>query len=189
MTASLAQKTRFELRGLGSDCGGPCRQRAIMVAGRHLHALSRARHRLRAARRYRISDHLGRGLASAVCSRTPHKGRRIRSSLGRADFVGKRIGSLDWGASTIEMVAPIAPEFGDSAMSIRPPRRNGGQTTRPRKPNRISRGTGSSNPGSLQRRVCLSPQVALVRGEPRLSARVRAAGLAPGSAETLRVFR
>ena len=32
------------------------------------------------------------------------------------------------------------------AMSIRPPRRSGGQTTRPRKPNRISRGTGSSNP-------------------------------------------
>jgi hypothetical protein len=31
-------------------------------------------------------------------------------------------------------------------MSIRPPRRSGGQTTRPRKPNRISCGTGSSNP-------------------------------------------
>src|SRR5215467_11964407 len=31
---------------------------------------------------------------------------------------------------------------------------------------------------SLQRRVCLSPQAALVRGEPRLSARVCAAGLA-----------
>ena len=42
---------------------------------------------------------------------------------------------------------------------------------------------------SLQRRVCLSPQAARVRGEPRLSAEVCAAGLATGSAETRRLFR
>jgi len=36
----------------------------------------------------------------------------------------------------------------------------------------------------LQRRVCLSPESAVVGQEPRLSARVCAAGLASGSAET-----
>src|SRR5215471_16617345 len=41
----------------------------------------------------------------------------------------------------------------------------------------------------LQRRVCLSPRVALVRGEPRLFARVSAAAVAPRSAETRKVFR
>src|SRR6266404_4034927 len=39
---------------------------------------------------------------------------------------------------------------------------------------------------SLQRRVCLSPESAFVGQEPRLSARVCAAGLASGSAETRR---
>src|SRR6476620_8179914 len=42
---------------------------------------------------------------------------------------------------------------------------------------------------SLQRRVCLSPGSAFEGREPRLSARVSAAGLATGSAETRRVFR
>src|ERR1700730_3811056 len=41
----------------------------------------------------------------------------------------------------------------------------------------------------LQRRVCLSAASTFEGPEPRLSARVCAAGLAPGSAETLRVFR
>jgi hypothetical protein len=43
--------------------------------------------------------------------------------------------------------------------------------------------------GSLQRRVCLSPESAFGGREPRLSARVCAAGLATGSAETRRVCR
>src|SRR5271169_4808947 len=42
---------------------------------------------------------------------------------------------------------------------------------------------------SLQRRVCLSPESAFVGQEPRLSARVCAAGLASGSAETRRACR
>src|SRR5205823_9899727 len=42
---------------------------------------------------------------------------------------------------------------------------------------------------SLQRRVRLSPASAFEGREPRLSTRVCAAGVAPGSAETLRVFR
>ena len=42
---------------------------------------------------------------------------------------------------------------------------------------------------SLQRRARLSPESAFVGQEPRLSARVCAAGLASGSAETRRLFR
>src|SRR4029077_12051126 len=42
--------------------------------------------------------------------------------------------------------------------------------------------------GSLQRRVCLSPVSAFEGREPRLSARVCAAGLATGWAETRRAF-
>src|SRR5215475_12906076 len=42
---------------------------------------------------------------------------------------------------------------------------------------------------SLQRRVRLSPGAAFEGREPRLSARLCAAGLATGSAETRRVFR
>src|SRR6266446_6597276 len=42
---------------------------------------------------------------------------------------------------------------------------------------------------SLQQRVCLSAASTFEGPEPRLSARVCAAGLATGSAETLRVFR
>jgi hypothetical protein len=42
---------------------------------------------------------------------------------------------------------------------------------------------------SLQRRVCLSPGAAFEGREPRLSARLCAAGLATGSAETRRVFQ
>src|SRR5712671_7361769 len=42
---------------------------------------------------------------------------------------------------------------------------------------------------SLQQTVRLSPASAIKRREPRLSARVCAAGLATGSAETRRVFR
>ena len=42
--------------------------------------------------------------------------------------------------------------------------------------------------GSLQRRVRLSPGAAFEGREPRLSARLRAAGLATGSAETRRVL-
>src|SRR3984893_1979292 len=42
---------------------------------------------------------------------------------------------------------------------------------------------------SLQRRVRLSPQAAFEGREPRLSARLCAAGLATGSAETRRVFK
>src|SRR5271169_5906936 len=41
----------------------------------------------------------------------------------------------------------------------------------------------------LQRRVCLSPESTFVGQEPRLSARVCAAGLASGSAETRRACR
>src|SRR5467141_2238776 len=43
--------------------------------------------------------------------------------------------------------------------------------------------------GSLQRRVRLSPGAAFEGREPRLSARLCAAGLATGSAETHRVFQ
>src|SRR5438105_2901307 len=43
--------------------------------------------------------------------------------------------------------------------------------------------------GSLQRRVCLSPGAAFEGREPRLSARLCAAGLATGSAETRRVLQ
>ena len=42
---------------------------------------------------------------------------------------------------------------------------------------------------SLQRRVCLSPGAAFECREPRLSARLCAAGLATGSAETRRVLQ
>ena len=42
---------------------------------------------------------------------------------------------------------------------------------------------------SLQRRVCLSPGAAFEDREPRLSARLCAAGLATGSAETRRVLQ
>src|SRR4029077_17125210 len=42
---------------------------------------------------------------------------------------------------------------------------------------------------SLQQRVCLSAASTFEGPKPRLFARVCAAGLAPGSAETLRMFR
>ena len=42
---------------------------------------------------------------------------------------------------------------------------------------------------SLQRRVCLSPEAACEGREPRLSARLCAAGVATGSTETRTVFR
>jgi hypothetical protein len=63
--------------------------------------------------------------------------------------------------------------------SILPERRNGAYLARNWKFEFIS----------LQRRVCLSPQAALGRGEPRLSARVSAAAVAARSAETRKVFR
>src|SRR5213595_1421972 len=43
--------------------------------------------------------------------------------------------------------------------------------------------------GSLQQRVCLSPGAVVEGREPRLSARLCAAGLPTGSAETRRVFQ
>jgi hypothetical protein len=68
------------------------------------------------------------------------------------------------------------------------PRHTGGRRGA-RNQSRSPRGTGSSNPSPSSRQSVSRPHPLSKVENPRLSARVCAAGLATGSAETRRVFR